>query len=119
MAAHVPIPEQDQEHDVTMRFHLRTFDAITIVLTDEDGLDIPDSLVARAWFGSAWRPPEESELKVCPWITPPAPERAFALDVQPEVQGLTAGVYRVWYRVATPTYMPLLRVDEQVVLFGD
>lgn len=104
---------------MTMKFHYRTDDAIWVTATDPLGNVIGDTVTVSAFLGTAWRPPLEGALLPCTWLTPAAPERAFALPIKPATQGLTAGVYRVWFRLGNAGGTnPLVRVDEEVVIFG-
>jgi hypothetical protein len=101
-----------------MRFHNRTDDAIIVTAIDPLGNTIGDTVTVKAALGYAWRAPLEGALVTCSWLTPAGPERAFALPIEPAVQSIADGVYRVWFRLGAGALNPLVKVDEPVVIFG-
>lgn len=104
---------------MTKSFHYRTDDALYVAATHPMGTVIDDTMTVVAGLGTAWRPPLEGALLPCTWLTPAGAERGFALPIKPATQGITAGVYRVWFRVlGAGGTNPLVRVDEPVVIFG-
>jgi hypothetical protein len=104
---------------MTMRYHYRTDDAIYVTAADPLGNTITDLMTVAAGLGTAWRPPLEAALLPCTWLTPAGTERAFALPIKPATQSITAGVYRVWFRVGgAGGTNPLIMVPEPVVIYG-